>query len=245
MGWPPLSLGDASSLPKSRPRNVPFAHTKNQNPSAQILIYGNRFRPHPATNTSIRRHKSIQIYCHSARISTYSNTMGSATPKKKCGVLGCTGSVGQRFILLLADHPGLSLHALGASSRSAGKKYKDAARWKQSKPMSSELANLEVRECKAGNFQDCDLVFSGLDSDVAGDIGMLPLLHRVFNIGMLTYNPEREFWKADIPVFSNAKNYRRNPVVPLVVPTVNLSHIDLIPPTKVVWTQERILSLQF
>ena len=155
--------------------------------------------------------------------------MGSATPRKKCGVLGCTGSVGQRFILLLADHPGLSLHALGASSRSAGKKYKDAVRWKQSKPMSSELANLEVRECKASNFQDCDLVFSGLDSDVAGDIGMLPLLHCAFNIGMLTYDPEMEFWKADIPVFSNAKNYRRDPIVPLVVPTVNLSHLDLIP----------------
>lgn len=38
--------------------------------------------------------------------------------------------------------------------------------------MSTELANLEVRECKASNFSDCDLVFSGLDSDVAGDVGM-------------------------------------------------------------------------
>lgn len=35
--------------------------------------------------------------------------------------------------------------------------------------------------------------------------------------------------KADIPVFSNAKNYRRNPIVPLVVPTVNLPHLDIIP----------------
>lgn len=91
--------------------------------------------------------------------------------KKKCGVLGATGSVGQRFILLLADHPTLSLHAVGASSRSAGKLYKDAVRWKQARPMSKELSNLEVRECKAANFQDCDLVFSGLDSDVAGDVG--------------------------------------------------------------------------
>ena len=99
--------------------------------------------------------------------------MGSPAPKKKCGVLGCTGAVGQRFILLLADHPILVLHALGASSRSAGKKYKDAVRWKQSMPMSSQLANSEVRECEASNFKDCDLVFSGLDSDVAGDIGTL------------------------------------------------------------------------
>lgn len=102
--------------------------------------------------------------------------MASPSQKKKCGVLGCTGSVGQRFILLLADHPVLHLQAVGASSRSAGKKYKDAVRWKQIKPMSGTLASLEVRECKASNFQDCDLVFSGLDSDVAGDIGMIFLL---------------------------------------------------------------------
>ena len=91
--------------------------------------------------------------------------------KKSCGVLGATGSVGQRFILLLADHPVLKLQAVGASSRSAGKKYKDAVRWKPQRSMSKELANLEVRECKASAFSDCDLVFSGLDSDVAGDVG--------------------------------------------------------------------------
>ena len=88
------------------------------------------------------------------------------------GVLGCTGSVGQRFILLLALHPCFKVHALGASSRSAGKKYKDAVRWKQDIPMSKELGEMVVKECKSEEFQDCDLVFSGLDSDVAGDIGM-------------------------------------------------------------------------
>lgn len=67
-----------------------------------------------------------------------------------------------------------------------------------------------VRECKASLFSDCDIVFSGLDSDVAGDI-------------------EKEFQHANLAVFSNAKNYRRDPLVPLVVPTVNLSHLDLIP----------------
>ncbi|RMD42212.1 hypothetical protein DV735_g2900, partial [Chaetothyriales sp. CBS 134920] len=134
----------------------------------------------------------------------------SQPEKKKCGVLGATGSVGQRFILLLADHPVLKLHAVGASPRSAGKAYKDAVRWKQQKPMSKDLSALVVRECKASEFLDCDLVFSGLDSDIAGDV-------------------EMEFIRADIPVFSNAKNYRRHPQVPLVVPTVNLSHLSLIP----------------
>ncbi|KAF7156424.1 hypothetical protein CNMCM5623_010094 [Aspergillus felis] len=131
-------------------------------------------------------------------------------PKKKCGILGATGSVGQRFILLLADHPFLELHAIGASNRSAGKKYKDAVRWKQTTAMSERLSNLVLRDCRADQFSDCDLVFSGLNSDVAGEI-------------------EMEFIKAEIPVFSNAKNYRKHPLVPLVVPTVNPNHLDLIP----------------
>jgi len=87
-------------------------------------------------------------------------------------VLGATGSVGQRFILLLALHPHFTLHAVGASERSAGKKYKDAVNWKQSLPMSKELGELVVRECTAEQFKDCDLVFSGLDSNVAGEVGM-------------------------------------------------------------------------
>ena len=88
-------------------------------------------------------------------------------------MLGCTGSVGQRFILLLSKHPYLKLHALGASSRSAGKKYKDAVRWKQASPI-GDAGEIVVRECKASEFADCDVVFSGLDSDVAGEIGTEP-----------------------------------------------------------------------
>jgi len=87
------------------------------------------------------------------------------------GVLGCTGSVGQRFILLLAQHPYFTLHAVGASSRSAGKKYKDAVKWKQATAMDDHTAGLLVKECKASEFADCDIIFSGLDADVAGDIG--------------------------------------------------------------------------
>lgn len=141
--------------------------------------------------------------------------------------------MGQRFILLLADHPFLVLHAVGASSRSAGKAYKDAVRWKQSRPMSKELSALIVKECNAENFKDCDIVFSGLDSDVAGNIGTqvtavcTPMTTLLTSLD--TSLTEMEFIKADIPVFSNAKNYRKHPVVPLVVPTVNIQHLELIP----------------
>ncbi|CAK7236923.1 aspartate-semialdehyde dehydrogenase [Sporothrix curviconia] len=136
--------------------------------------------------------------------------MATQFPTKKCGVLGATGSVGQRFILLLQSHPSFVLHAVGASARSAGKPYREAVRWKQATPMTKRIGDLVVRECTAAEFADCDVVFSGLDSDVAGEI-------------------ETAFFAANIPVFSNAKNHRRDPLVPLVVPTVNLDHLALIP----------------
>lgn len=90
-------------------------------------------------------------------------------------MLGCTGSVGQRFILLLAQHPHFELTAVGASSRSAGKKYKDAVRWTQASPM-GKVGELVVKECTAEQFKDCDIIFSGLDADVAGDIGQSPFV---------------------------------------------------------------------
>lgn len=92
-------------------------------------------------------------------------------------MLGCTGSVGQRFILLLSLHPHFVLHAVGASSRSAGKKYRDAARWKQAVQLPKDIAEMVVKECKPELFSDCDIVFSGLDSDVAGQIGQLSSIH--------------------------------------------------------------------
>lgn len=75
--------------------------------------------------------------------------------------------------------------------------------------MSASLGDLIVKPCVPEEFADCDLVFSGLDSDVAGEV-------------------EMAFLKAELCVFSNAKNYRRDPIVPLVVPTVNPGHLEVV-----------------
>lgn len=128
---------------------------------------------------------------------------------KKAGVLGATGSVGQRFILLLSQHPQFELAAIGASARSAGKKYIDACVWKQTELMPESAYDLVVSECKADAFKDCDVVFSGLDADFAGDI-------------------EKEFVDAGLVVVSNAKNFRRDPQVPLIVPIANSDHLKMI-----------------
>jgi len=130
-------------------------------------------------------------------------------PDYNVGILGATGAVGQKFIRLLQDHPWFTIKALGASQRSAGKPYKDAANWIENSVMPDSVSGLTVRDCKSADFADVDFVFSGLDSSVATEI-------------------EADFANAGIPVISNAKNYRTDPTVPLLIPEVNPDHIELI-----------------
>lgn len=131
----------------------------------------------------------------------------------KVGILGATGAVGQKFIRLLRDHPWFKIEALGASERSAGKKYKDAANWIEDVNLPSSIAEMNVANCRPEEFKGVDFVFSGLDASVAGEI-------------------EEAFAKAGIPVISNAKNFRMDESVPLLVPEVNPDHIDLIKTQK-------------
>lgn len=97
----------------------------------------------------------------------------SSREQIKVGILGATGTVGQRFIQLLSTHPYFVIHALGASSRSAGQPYSKVTRWKSNTPIPEKIKDMIVQECKpdAPGFADCGVVFSGLDHDVAGDIG--------------------------------------------------------------------------
>lgn len=78
------------------------------------------------------------------------------------------------FIELLSTHPYFKIHALGASSRSAGQEYGKVTKWKLATPIPEDVKKMVVQECKSENFKDCGVVFSGLDHDVAGDIGQSP-----------------------------------------------------------------------
>lgn len=127
--------------------------------------------------------------------------------KLNVGILGATGAVGQKFVRLLEDHPWFTITAVAASERSAGKRYRDAAHWIEPTPLPDSVADLEVQLCEAG--LDCDLVFSGLDSSVAGTV-------------------EKAFARAGYPVISNAKNHRMDDDVPLLIPEVNPDHVELI-----------------
>ena len=86
------------------------------------------------------------------------------------GILGATGMVGQQFIALLAQHPWFKVTWLGASERSAGKAFRDAAAWRLSTPLPDDLAKLTVEEAAKSAGRAPKLVFSGLDSSVAGEV---------------------------------------------------------------------------
>lgn len=127
--------------------------------------------------------------------------------KIRVGILGATGAVGQTFVRLLDGHPLFEIAALVASERSAGKPYREAARWIQSTPIPEAVAERTVEGVDAA--PDCEIVFSGLDASVAGDV-------------------EADFARRGYAVVSNARNYRLDPTVPLLIPEVNPDHLDLI-----------------
>ena len=123
------------------------------------------------------------------------------------GVLGATGVVGQQFVARLARHPWFRPTWLAASERSEGKAYGAVAPWRLAAPIPDELGGITVEACTPG--RGPRVVFSALDASVAGDI-------------------EQAFAAAGHVVVSNARNYRMDPLVPLLIPEVNADHLSLV-----------------
>ena len=121
-------------------------------------------------------------------------------------VLGATGTVGQKFIALLDGHPFFQVHEVVASSRSAGKSYKEACEWKQDSFIPTGIASLIVK----GTEEDLEsrICFSGLDASVAGEV-------------------EERYARAGKVVISNSKNHRMDPDVPLIIPEINSDHFEI------------------
>jgi aspartate-semialdehyde dehydrogenase len=124
------------------------------------------------------------------------------------GILGATGVVGQQFVSRLAHHPWFRPTWLAASERSEGKSYAAVAPWRLATPIPDRLADMRVEGCIPG--RGPQVVFSALDAAVAGEI-------------------EQAFAAAGHFVVSNARNYRMDPLVPLLIPEVNPDHLRLVP----------------
>ena len=123
------------------------------------------------------------------------------------GILGATGSVGQKFIQLLDQHPYFEVTEIAASEQSAGKTYGQVVKWFLETPVPDRIARLEVKSCQPD--LKCKTVFSALDASVAGEI-------------------EAQFARSGYTVISNSRNHRFDQDVPLLVPEVNADHLGLL-----------------
>jgi aspartate-semialdehyde dehydrogenase len=123
------------------------------------------------------------------------------------GVLGATGTVGQRFVERLARHPWFEITALAASERSAGRPYAEAARWRLSSLLPDALASCDVSAVT--DDLPCRVVFSALDSTTAREVEPL-------------------FARRGVFVFSNASTHRMDEDVPLLIPEINPDSLCLL-----------------
>ena len=139
--------------------------------------------------------------------------------KKRVGIIGATGMVGQRFITLLENHPYFEITVLAASSRSAGKTYAEVMenRWKMSAPIPEEYKNIKITDAqKIDEIAPLvDFVFCAVDMK-KDEIKAL----------------EESYAKAEIPVVSNNSANRMTPDVPMVIPEVNPEHLAIIEAQK-------------
>jgi aspartate-semialdehyde dehydrogenase len=133
----------------------------------------------------------------------------------RVAVLGATGVAGQQFLAALPKHPLFDVVRLGASARSAGKPYGEAIRdangkvsWFPREALDPALAALTVEDVAAMTPDGVDLVFTAVESDAAREL-------------------EPRF-AVKVPVVSTASAFRYERDVPVLLPGVNPSHVQLI-----------------
>lgn len=138
----------------------------------------------------------------------------------KVGIIGATGMVGQRFAVLLENHPWFKVTALAASPRSAGKTYKEAVgnRWLIEKPMPAEMEKLIIMDATADIEKISsmvDFVFCAVDMK-KDEIKAL----------------EEAYAKHECPVMSNNSANRFTDDVPMIIPEINDAHMAIVEAQK-------------
>ena len=123
------------------------------------------------------------------------------------GILGATGTVGQRFVQLLVDHPWFEITAITGSTRTAGRPYGAGVNWKLEGDPPPSIAEMIVQPTEPN--LDVKIVFSALPTAQAKEM-------------------EPIFAAAGYAVATNASSYRMADDVPLLVPEVNPDHSQLI-----------------
>jgi aspartate-semialdehyde dehydrogenase len=129
------------------------------------------------------------------------------TPRVPVAVLGATGTVGQKFVRLLAEHPWFEITALAASDQSAGRPYGEVVRWRETVALPDRIAGMTV--ARSAPPLPARIVFSALDAEVAKEI-------------------EQGFARAGALVVTNTRVHRMEADVPLMIPEINADHLALV-----------------
>ncbi|MBI3522354.1 MAG: aspartate-semialdehyde dehydrogenase [Chloroflexi bacterium] len=129
------------------------------------------------------------------------------TTKRRVAVLGATGTVGQRFIQLLADHPWFEISALTTSDSKVGKRFGDVTAWHVPTGIPDHVKDMVLQPTRAD--VDADICFSALPGDAA-------------------IEHEAALAKAGHHVFSNVSTHRMDPDVPLIIAEVNPDHAQAL-----------------
>ena len=136
--------------------------------------------------------------------------------KSRVAVLGATGMVGQRLLVLLENHPYFDVVKLAASPRSAGKKYADLMenRWKLDQPIPEYTKELVVEDLYKIDevSKDIDMVFCAINLDKEALVKL-----------------EEDYAKHEVVVVSNNSANRNKEDVPMISPEINSAHLDVIP----------------
>ena len=139
--------------------------------------------------------------------------------KLRAGIVGATGMVGQRFIMLLQNHPYFTLTALAASARSAGRTYEEAVagRWKMEGEIPADVAKMPVIDAADIDTmkEKVDFVFCAVDMKKDAILKM-----------------EEDYARAEIPVISNNSANRWTNDVPMIIPEINDNHAEVIASQK-------------
>src|SRR5689334_5677594 len=141
--------------------------------------------------------------------------MSSKQRRLRVALMGATGVAGQQFLVALENHPWFELAALAASSRSAGKTFREAIttesggiQWACEEPLPAQFAERTVVAAERLDLDGIDLVFSAVESSAA--------------------RPLEEALAPRVPVVSTSSAFRYEDDVPILVPGVNLEHAALI-----------------
>ncbi len=137
--------------------------------------------------------------------------------KYNVGIVGATGMVGQRFAMILENHPWFTVTTLAASARSKGKTYEEAVgnRWAMPVPMPANMKNIIIKDAVADMEEiakSVDFVFCAVEMP-KDELRAL----------------EEAYAKLECPVVSNNSAHRHTPDVPMIVPEINPEHLDVIP----------------